>query len=78
MSCPIGTDVERAASLRTSGYPVDIRGTAIDVVRRMGLHDQIVAERYRHVPVALLSPSGRRLSTVDIGRLANDPGVGYV
>jgi 2-polyprenyl-6-methoxyphenol hydroxylase-like FAD-dependent oxidoreductase len=72
------TVVERAERLRTSGYPVDIRGTAIDVVRRMGLHDQIVAEHYQHVPVALLSPGGRRLSTVDIGRLANDPGVGDV
>src|SRR5271163_409152 len=66
------TVVERAERLRTSGYPVDVRGTAIDVVRRMGLYDQIVAERYRHVPVAVLSPRGRRLSTLDIGRLAND------
>jgi 2-polyprenyl-6-methoxyphenol hydroxylase-like FAD-dependent oxidoreductase len=66
------TVVERAESLRTSGYPVDIRGTAIDVVHRMGLHDQIAAEHYRHVPIALLSPGGRRLSTLDIGRLAND------
>jgi 2-polyprenyl-6-methoxyphenol hydroxylase-like FAD-dependent oxidoreductase len=72
------TVVERAERLRTSGYPVDIRGTAIDVVRRMGLHDQIVAEHYRHVPLVLLSPGGRRLSTLDIGRLANDPGSGDV
>ena len=72
------TVVERAERLRTSGYPVDIRGTAIDVVRRMGLHDQIVAEHYRHVPVEVLSPGGRRLSTLDIGRLANDAGRGDV
>lgn len=52
------TVVERAERLRTSGYPVDIRGTAIDVVHRMGLHDQIVAAHYRHVPVAVLSPEG--------------------
>ncbi|QLL07933.1 FAD-dependent monooxygenase [Mycobacterium vicinigordonae] len=72
------TVIERAERLRTSGYPVDIRGTAIDVVRRMGLHDQILAEHYRHVPVAVLSPGGHRLSTVDIGRVANDPGSGDV
>ena len=72
------TVVERAERLRTSGYPVDIRGTAIDVVRRMGLHDQIVAEHYRHVPIAVLSPRGHRLSTVDIGRVANDPTSGDV
>jgi 2-polyprenyl-6-methoxyphenol hydroxylase-like FAD-dependent oxidoreductase len=70
--------VERAERLRTSGYPVDIRGTAVDVVRRMGLHGEVLAKRYRHVPVALLSPGGRRLSSLDIGRLANDPGSGDV
>jgi 2-polyprenyl-6-methoxyphenol hydroxylase-like FAD-dependent oxidoreductase len=72
------TVVERAEHLRTSGYPVDIRGTAVDVVRRMGLHDQIVAERYRHVPVALLAPSGRRLSTLEFGDLISDAGSGAV
>jgi 2-polyprenyl-6-methoxyphenol hydroxylase-like FAD-dependent oxidoreductase len=72
------TVVERAESLRTSGYPVDIRGTAIDVVRRMGLHDQIAAEHYRHVPIALLSPGGRRLTMLDIGQLANDEGGGDI
>lgn len=72
------TVVERAQRLRTSGYPVDIRGTAIDVTRRMGLYDQIVAEHYRHVPITVLSPRGHRLSTVDIGRIANDPESGDV
>jgi 2-polyprenyl-6-methoxyphenol hydroxylase-like FAD-dependent oxidoreductase len=72
------TVVERADRLRTSGYPVDIRGTAMDVIRRMGLQDEITAERHQHVPVTVLSPHGRRLSTIDIGRLANDPGVGDV
>jgi 2-polyprenyl-6-methoxyphenol hydroxylase-like FAD-dependent oxidoreductase len=72
------TVVERAERLRTSGYPVDIRGTAVDVVRRMGLYDQTVANHYQHVPVALLSHGGRRLTTLDIGRLANDPEIGDV
>jgi 2-polyprenyl-6-methoxyphenol hydroxylase-like FAD-dependent oxidoreductase len=66
------TVVERAERLRTSGYPIDIRGTAVDVVRRMGLHEQISAAHYRHVPVDLLAPSGRRLTTLDFGGLLND------
>ncbi|WP_319448834.1 MULTISPECIES: FAD-dependent monooxygenase [unclassified Mycobacterium] len=66
------TVVERAERLRTSGYPIDIRGTAVDVVRRMGLHEQIAAAHYRHVPVDLLAPSGRRLTTLDFGGLLND------
>ncbi|MFL6118236.1 FAD-dependent monooxygenase [Actinophytocola sp.] len=70
--------VERAERLRTGGYPVDIRGSAVDVVRRMGLHDQLVARRYRHVPVQLLAPRGRRLCTLDYGDLLNDPASGDV
>lgn len=72
------TVVERADRLRTSGYPIDIRGTATEIVRRMGLHDQIWARRYRHAPVSLLSPGGRRLGTLDYGELLADPGSGDV
>lgn len=31
------TVVEKAAALRDGGYPIDIRGTAVEVVRRMGI-----------------------------------------
>ncbi|MGC5039148.1 FAD-dependent monooxygenase [Streptomyces sp. DT190] len=31
------TVVEKASSLRDGGYPVDVRGTALEVVRRMGI-----------------------------------------
>jgi 2-polyprenyl-6-methoxyphenol hydroxylase-like FAD-dependent oxidoreductase len=72
------TVVERAERLRTSGYPVDVRGTAVDIVRRMGIYDHIAAERYRHVPVALLSPGGRRLCTLEFGNLLNNSGSGDV
>jgi 2-polyprenyl-6-methoxyphenol hydroxylase-like FAD-dependent oxidoreductase len=37
------TLVEKAPALRTGGYKIDIRGTALDVVRRMGLYEQIRA-----------------------------------
>ncbi len=35
------TLIERAPALRTNGYKVDIRGTALDVIKSMGLHSQI-------------------------------------
>jgi 2-polyprenyl-6-methoxyphenol hydroxylase-like FAD-dependent oxidoreductase len=35
------TVVEKAGALRGGGYPIDIRGTAIEVVRRMGLLPQL-------------------------------------
>ena len=35
--------VERAPSLLTGGYKIDVRGTALQVLRRMGIHDAVVA-----------------------------------
>ena len=35
--------VERAPSLLTDGYKIDVRGTALQVLRRMGIHDAVVA-----------------------------------
>lgn len=31
------TVVEKAGALRGGGYPIDVRGTALDVVRKMGV-----------------------------------------
>jgi 2-polyprenyl-6-methoxyphenol hydroxylase-like FAD-dependent oxidoreductase len=39
----IATIVERAPSLLTGGYKIDVRGTALKVLRRMGIHDAVVA-----------------------------------
>src|SRR5215475_5977086 len=36
------TIVERAPSLVTGGYKIDVRGTALQVLRRMGIHDAVV------------------------------------
>src|SRR4029450_10656582 len=37
------TIVERAPSLAIGGYKIDVRGTALQVLRRMGIHDAVVA-----------------------------------
>jgi 2-polyprenyl-6-methoxyphenol hydroxylase-like FAD-dependent oxidoreductase len=37
------TIVERAPSLLTGGYKLDVRGTALQVLRRMGIHDAVLA-----------------------------------
>jgi 2-polyprenyl-6-methoxyphenol hydroxylase-like FAD-dependent oxidoreductase len=60
------TVVERADAVRSGGYPIDVRGTAIDVVERMGLLSQLQAahiatRRLTFVdasgaPIAVLSP----------------------
>jgi 2-polyprenyl-6-methoxyphenol hydroxylase-like FAD-dependent oxidoreductase len=37
------TIVERAASLVTGGYKIDVRGSALQVLTRMGIHNAVVA-----------------------------------
>ncbi|MDI2030341.1 FAD-dependent monooxygenase [Saccharopolyspora sp. TS4A08] len=37
------TVVEKAATVRSGGYPIDVRGTALEVVRRMGLLPRLQA-----------------------------------
>jgi 2-polyprenyl-6-methoxyphenol hydroxylase-like FAD-dependent oxidoreductase len=59
------TIVERASTVRSGGYPIDIRGTALDVVERMGL---LAAVRAAHI-------ESKTLNFVDgdgasIGRIA--------
>ncbi|WP_217206980.1 FAD-dependent monooxygenase [Streptomyces sp. AC550_RSS872] len=49
------TVVEKARALRSGGYPVDVRGTALEVVRRMGILPRL---RDTHVDL-------RRLTFVD-------------
>ncbi|MGW4523870.1 FAD-dependent monooxygenase [Amycolatopsis sp. NPDC004378] len=50
------TVVEKAPELRASGYPIDIRGTALEAVRRMGI---LPALRDLHI-------STRRLTFLDV------------
>ncbi|WP_158821380.1 FAD-dependent monooxygenase [Granulicella sp. S156] len=60
------TVVERADAVRSGGYPIDVRGTAIDVVERMGLLTQLQAAHIDTrkltfvdadgAPIAVLSP----------------------
>jgi 2-polyprenyl-6-methoxyphenol hydroxylase-like FAD-dependent oxidoreductase len=46
------TVVERARAIRSGGYPVDVRGTALDVVERMGVLAQL---RAAHIDTRRLS-----------------------
>jgi len=50
------TVVERADAIRSGGYPIDVRGTAIDVVERMGVLSQL---RAAHIDT-------RKLTFVDV------------
>ena len=67
------TVMERGASLRTSGSPVDVRGPAAHVAERMNIASQLRDARIRLDGMTLLDSAGRRVARVDIGTLRSRP-----
>ncbi|MEV7625980.1 FAD-dependent monooxygenase [Actinoplanes sp. NPDC089786] len=63
------TLVERATRIRGGGYPIDVRGSAAEVARRMGIYDAISAARTRHQTARILAPSGRPIASFALGDL---------
>src|SRR5690242_17044934 len=59
------TVVEKASTPRTGGYPIDIRGAALEVVRRMGVLPRL---RELHVDtrrLTFLHPDGSVVAALD-------------
>ena len=67
------TVVERAIAVRDGGYPIDLRGTAVDAVERMGVLDQIAAARTGTRQITFVGGSGRRIAAFDPERLIGNP-----
>lgn len=59
------TVVERAGAVRGGGYPIDVRGTAIEVVDRMGLLPRVRAAHVDSQRLTFLAPGGTPIATVD-------------
>jgi 2-polyprenyl-6-methoxyphenol hydroxylase-like FAD-dependent oxidoreductase len=68
------TLVERAPAIRTGGYAIDIRGTAIDVIDRMGILPAVRAEHVATRQATFLNSQGRQVARVNIEDFA--PGGG--
>ncbi len=60
------TVVERAPTIRTGGYPIDVRGTAIDVVERMGLLPQIRTAHIASRAMTFVDRAGKIIGSVPI------------
>ncbi len=60
------TVVERAATIRSGGYPIDIRGTAIEVVERMGLRAEIDAAHIASRDLTFVDAAGTVVATLSI------------
>jgi 2-polyprenyl-6-methoxyphenol hydroxylase-like FAD-dependent oxidoreductase len=59
------TLVERAAAIRTGGYAIDIRGTAIDVIDRMEILPAVRAEHVATRQVTFVNAQGRQVARVN-------------
>ncbi|MFE6777798.1 FAD-dependent monooxygenase [Streptomyces sp. NPDC057702] len=58
------TVVEKASAVRGGGYPVDIRGTAHEVVRRMGLLPRLRAAHIDQRRLTFLDANGGQVASV--------------
>jgi 2-polyprenyl-6-methoxyphenol hydroxylase-like FAD-dependent oxidoreductase len=60
------TVVERASAVRSGGYPIDIRGTAIEVIERMGLLPQVTAAHIASRALTFVDAEGKAIATIPI------------
>jgi len=66
------TVVERASAVRSGGYPIDIRGTALDVVERMGLLNAVQAAHIESRALTFVDAIGRGIATLSPCDLASN------
>jgi 2-polyprenyl-6-methoxyphenol hydroxylase-like FAD-dependent oxidoreductase len=58
------TVVEKADTVRGGGYPIDIRGTALDVVRRMGVLPALQEAHINTQRLTFLEPDGSPIAAI--------------
>ncbi len=56
------TLIERSKQLRTGGYDIDIRGSALAVVKKMGIYDSLSAKRTSLLSTRYVNADGQTLS----------------
>jgi 2-polyprenyl-6-methoxyphenol hydroxylase-like FAD-dependent oxidoreductase len=59
------TVVEKASAVRGGGYPIDLRGVAVDVVERMGLLEPVEAARTGTRHLTFVSERGDTVASLD-------------
>ncbi|SFK45635.1 2-polyprenyl-6-methoxyphenol hydroxylase [Amycolatopsis sacchari] len=64
------TIVERAQALRGGGYPIDLRGTAVEVADRMGILPRLREARVDVRKLTFLDPAGEPITSVSPQELA--------
>lgn len=70
------TVVERAAGLRSSGNPVDVRGPAVSVADRMGVMPRLREAATQVTAMSFVNASGRQVGRSTCGRCSRRPAAG--
>ncbi|MEV6635478.1 FAD-dependent monooxygenase [Actinoplanes sp. NPDC051470] len=63
------TVVEKAPTVRGGGYPIDVRGTALDVIDRMGVLPQVRAAHINSRKLTFFAPDGKVAGSMDPEKL---------
>lgn len=61
------TVVERTETVRKGGYPIDVRGAAVDVAERMGILPQLQNADIQTEKITFINPSGTIAGTISSG-----------
>ncbi len=68
------TVVERAADLRSSGSPVDVRGPAVEVARRMGIMSRLQSAATQVSRLTFVDGGGKRVGGIGMGAFSRGSG----
>src|SRR5580700_1296243 len=60
------TVVEKASTVRPGGYPIDLRGCAVEVIDRMGLLSQVRAAHIATRRATCVDSRGRRAAQMEL------------
>src|SRR5262249_42122848 len=63
------TVVEKASTVRSGGYPIDLRGVAVEVIDRMGLLAPVRAAHIATRQATCVDARGRRTARMDLAIL---------
>jgi 2-polyprenyl-6-methoxyphenol hydroxylase-like FAD-dependent oxidoreductase len=72
------TVVERADAVRSGGYPIDVRGTAIGVVERMGLLSQLQAAHIDTRQLTFVDAAGAPIAVISPEHLSGGIASGHI
>ena len=69
--------IEQAGAVRGGGYPIDVRGIAVDVTERMGMLPELQAARTRTRKITLVAANGRPVRTMATGVEEDEGSAGH-